>query len=109
VERQKHENKEQTVHIEERKNMAVLAAARAAIGESRGHANELPDPERERRVAVYARQVEQHGRIVAWQPASPVRDEYMCRRTRFDDGDALGRLGKTAEPRRRVAPHRRVG
>jgi len=108
VERQKHENKEQTVHIEERKNMAVLAAARAAIGESRGHANELPDPERERRVEIYAAQVAQHGRIY-WLPASPVRDEYMCRRTRFDDGDALGRLGKTAEPRRRVAPHRRVG
>ena len=96
------------MHAEGKHDLEVLVAARAAIGENRGHANELPDPERERRVNIYAAQVAQHGRIY-WLPASPVRDEYMCRRTRFDDGDALGRLGKTAEPRRRVAPHRRVG
>jgi len=99
----KHEQmKEKNVREDEKISMKILAAARAAIGESRGHANELPDPERDRRVAVYAQQVEQHGRIVAWLPSSTVRKAYLCRRTRFADGDALGRLGRTAEPRRRV-------
>jgi len=90
------------MHENQKAEMRTLAAARAAIGENRGHANELPAPERDRRVAVYAQQVEQHGRIVAWLPSSTVRDAYLCRRTRFADGDALGRLGRTAEPRRRV-------
>ena len=78
------------MHAEEKKNMAILAAARAAINENHRHANELPDPERERRVAIYAAQVAQHGRIY-WLPASPVRDGHAARRTRFADGDALGR------------------
>ena len=78
------------MHIEERKSMAILAAARAAINASRGQPNELPDPERERRVAIYAGQVKQHGRIVNWLPASDVRPAYLSARSRFADGDALG-------------------
>ena len=77
---------------EEQKNeMKILAAARAAIGESHGHANELPDPERERRVTIYADQVRRHGRITHWLIASAVRDAYLSRRSRFAEGDALGR------------------
>jgi len=78
------------MHIEEILAMRNLAAARAAINENHRHANELPDPERERRVKIYAAQVAQHGRIY-WLPASAVRDGHMMRRTRFAEGDALGR------------------
>jgi len=78
------------MHVEEKRALAALAAARAAIGESRGKPNELPDPERERRVAIYARQVERHNRIVNWLPPSDVRPAYLASRSRFADGDALG-------------------
>jgi len=78
------------MHVEERISMTILAKARAAIGESRGKPNELPDPERERRVAIYARQVERHGRIINWLPPSDVRDAYLSSRSRFADGDVLG-------------------
>ena len=42
---------------EEKFDLKILAAARAAIDASHGHANELDAPERERRVAIYAGQV----------------------------------------------------
>ena len=78
------------MHVEEKRALAALAAARAAIGESRGKPNELPDPERERRVAIYARQVQKYNRIVNWLPPSDVRPAYLATRSRFADGDALG-------------------
>jgi len=78
------------MHVEERISMTILAKARAAIGESRGKPNELPDPERERRVAIYGAQVARHGRIINWLPPSDVRDAYLSTRSRFADGDALG-------------------
>ena len=78
------------MHVEERVSMAILAKARAAIGESRGKPNELPDPERERRVAIYTKQVQRHGRITAWLPPSDVREAYLSTRSRFADGDVLG-------------------
>jgi hypothetical protein len=73
--------------------MAILAKARAAIDASRGKPNELPDPERERRVAIYARQVATSGRITAWLPPSDVREAYLASRSRFVGGDALRRRG----------------
>lgn len=79
------------MHVEQVNEMRILAKARAAIDASHGHANELPDPERERRVKVYARQVERHGRITKWLGASEVREAYLSRRSRFAYGDALGR------------------
>jgi len=92
------------MHANQKAEMAILAAARAAIGENHRHANELPDPERERRVAIYAAQVAQHGRIY-WLPASAVRDGHMTRRSRFAEGDALGRQIGDAKTQHR----RRVG
>ena len=87
-----HQMKESnSMHENQKQEMKLLAAARAAIGEGRGHANELPDPERDRRVEIYARQVEQFGRITEWLTASTVRKAYMSRRSRFANGDALGR------------------
>ena len=78
------------MHVEERKSMAILAAARAAIDASRGQPNELDDGERERRVAIYARQVAKNGRIVNWLPPSDVRAAYLASRSRFAGGDVLG-------------------
>ena len=78
------------MHYEEKVANAALAAARAAIGASRVHANELDDGERERRVAMYTAQVARHGRIVNWLPPSGVRPAYLSTRSRFADGDALG-------------------
>ena len=69
---------------QDKQEMAALAAARSAIGESRGRPNELPDPERDRRVAVYARQVERHGRIVNWLPPSAVRSACRAPHGRVD-------------------------
>ena len=83
------------MHYEEKISLAILAAARAAIGESHGHANELDAPERARRVEIYQRQVLRDGHITNWLPASGVRPAYLSRRSRFAAGDAIG--------------HRRVG
>jgi len=79
------------MHIEEKRALAALAAARAAIDANHGHANELDAPERARRVAIYAGQVRLAGHITHWLPASGVRPAYLSRRTRFAAGDALGR------------------
>ena len=78
------------MHNEEKVALKILAAARAAIGESHGHANELDAPERARRVEIHKHQIAAHGRIVDWLPASAVRPAYLSRRTRFATGDALG-------------------
>jgi hypothetical protein len=79
------------MHIEQMNEMRILTEARAAIDANRREANELPDPERERRVVAYASQVEQSGRITKWLPPSEVRAAYLSRRSRFDNGDMLGR------------------
>jgi len=79
------------MHAEEAAAMKNLAAARAAINASHGHANELDAPERARRVEIYAQQVMRDGHITDWLPASGVRSAYLSRRTRFVTGDALGR------------------
>ncbi|HOD83923.1 MAG TPA: hypothetical protein PKG77_21075 [Phycisphaerae bacterium] len=66
--------------------MRILTAARAAIDADHRQANELPDPERERRVAIYAAQVEACGRITAWLPPAEPRSRS---RSRFYHGDVL--------------------
>jgi len=78
--------KERDMHAEQRTEMRILTLARAAIDANHAVANELPDPERERRVGEYARQVEECGRITAWLPPAEPRAR---RYSRFDLGDAL--------------------
>jgi hypothetical protein len=78
------------MYIEQRTEMRILAEARRWIGGNHRQANELSDPERERRVAEYARQVAENGCIVAWMP-SEVREVRRRPTTRFAYGDALGR------------------
>ncbi|MBN2582000.1 MAG: hypothetical protein JXL80_02955 [Planctomycetes bacterium] len=75
------------MHAEQKMEMRILTEARAAIDANRGHANELPDPERQRRVAIYAAQVEARGRITIWLPA--VQPRTPSYRSRFEGGDAL--------------------
>jgi len=75
------------MHAEEKITMRVLADARRCIDADHRQANELADPERGRRVAEYARQVEQCGHIVAWLAPSQPRTP-SCR-SRFADGDVL--------------------
>ena len=74
------------MHAEQKLEMRILTAARAAIDANHAVANELPDPERERRVSEYARQVAASGRITEWlPPAEPKARRY----SRFDLGDIL--------------------
>jgi len=74
------------MHAEQKMEMRILTAARAAIDADHRLEAELPDPERDRRVAIYAGQVEQHGRITAWLPPAEPRNQY---RSRFVHGDIL--------------------
>ncbi|MFB3894077.1 MAG: hypothetical protein ACE15C_18880 [Phycisphaerae bacterium] len=74
------------MHAEQKLDMRILTAARAAIDADHRLENELPDPERERRVGIYAAQVEAAGRITAWLPPAEPRTTY---RSRFVHGDAL--------------------
>ena len=76
------------MHMEQKTEMRNLAQARARIDANRGQANELPDPERDRRVAIYAAQVERCGYITKWMPPSEPRTA-AHRRSRFADGDIL--------------------
>lgn len=74
------------MHVEEKIAMRILAEARAAIDANHRPESELPAPERERRVAIYAAQVKVAGRITAWLPPTEPRSR---RSTRFAQGDAL--------------------
>lgn len=74
------------MHVEEKTAMRILADARRCIDADHRQANELPDPQREHRVAEYARQVDQCGRITAWLPPAEPRTSY---RSRFAYGDVL--------------------
>lgn len=74
------------MHAEQKREMRILTEARAAIDANHAVANELPDPERQRRVALYAAQVAAAGHITAWLPPSEPRTTY---RSRFEGGDAL--------------------
>ena len=77
------------MHNERKIDGRILTEARRCIDANRGHGSELPDPERDRRVAIYAAQVAATGHIITWLPPSQPR--MPSRRTRFTDGDALGR------------------
>jgi len=78
--------KERDMHAEQKLEMRILTAARAAIDADHRMEAELPDPERERRVAVYAAQVEAAGHITEWlAPAEPKARRY----SRFDLGDIM--------------------
>ena len=74
------------MHAEQRTEMRILTLARAAIDANHAVANELPDPERERRVSIYAAQVAGSGRITEWLPPAEPRTRY---RSRFYHGDVL--------------------
>lgn len=74
------------MHVEEKIAMRILAEARRCIDANRGQANELPDSERDRRIAIYAAQVAANGRITAWLPPAEPR---TMRRSRFAYGDIL--------------------
>ena len=74
------------MHVEQKMEMQILTEARRAIDADHATANELPDIERDRRVAVYAVQVEASGRITTWLPPAEPRTVY---RSRFSDGDIL--------------------
>jgi len=63
-----------------------LTLARSAINANHRQESDLLEPERQRRVALYAAQVEAAGRIIAWLPPSQPRDP---RRSRFANGDIL--------------------
>ncbi len=75
------------MHAEQKIEMRILTEARRAIDAHHRTEAELPDPERQRRVAIYAAQVEASGRITAWlPPAQPRTPSY---RSRFASGDIL--------------------
>ena len=74
------------MHVEQKIEMRILTAARRAIDADHSTANELPDPERDRRVGIYTAQVEANGRITAWLPPVEPRTLY---RSRFAGGDIL--------------------
>ena len=74
------------MHAEQKLEMRILTVARAAIDANHRQESELPDPERQRRVAIYAAQVEAGGHITAWLP--PAEPRTMCR-SRFALGDIL--------------------
>ena len=74
------------MHIEQMYEMRILTLARKAIDANHRGEAELPDPERERRVCEYTRQVEACGRITAWLPPAEPRTTY---RSRFVNGDVL--------------------
>jgi len=78
--------KERDMHAEQKIEMRILTVARAAIDANHRAEAELPDPERQRRVAIYAAQVEAAGHITAWLPPSEPRTTY---RSRFACGDVL--------------------
>jgi hypothetical protein len=86
--------KERTMqHTEEKRDLQNLTEARRWLNGNGLERFELPDPERERRVEVYARQFEVFGRIVTWLPPSePCKPSY---RSRFVDGDILRRHART--------------
>ena len=75
------------MQMEQKMEMRILTEARAAIDADHRLKNELPDPERDRRVEAYTRQVEQCGHITAWLPPAEPRSP---RRSRFVYGDVLG-------------------
>ena len=56
------------MHAEQQTDMRTLAAARRWLNVNGMRQFELTDVERGRRVAEYARQVAEHGSIVAWLP-----------------------------------------
>lgn len=56
------------MHVEEVVAMRTLAAARRWLNGHGMKRFDMTDAERERRVAEYARQVAEHGRITAWLP-----------------------------------------
>ena len=75
------------MHIEEKIAMRNLAESRRWLNAAAQLRPELPDAERTRRVAEYARQIEAYGCITTWLPRSePRRPAY---RSRFADGDAM--------------------
>jgi hypothetical protein len=78
--------KERDMPAEQKMEMRILAEARRAIDAGHAMANELPDPERDRRVGIYAAQVEASGRITAWLPPAEPRTRY---RSRLVLGDIL--------------------
>lgn len=84
IERQQ---KDDAMHIEEKIAMRNLTESRRWFNAAGRLRAELPDAERARRVAEYARQVEECGRIVAWLPPSEPRTPAY--RSRFADGDAM--------------------
>ena len=75
------------MHIEERIAAKNLTESRRWLNAAAQLRPELPDAERARRVAEYARQIAAHGRIVAWLPPSEPKTPVY--RSRFADGDAL--------------------
>jgi hypothetical protein len=78
--------KDRDMHVEQKIEMRILTEARRAIDADHRVEAELPDPERDRRVAVYASQVAASGRITAWLPPAEPRAVY---RSRFAYGDIL--------------------
>ena len=56
------------MHVDEVVAMRTLAAARRWLNGRGMKRFAMTDAERERRVAEYARQVAEHGRITAWLP-----------------------------------------
>jgi hypothetical protein len=87
IEKENAMRNESTYHQDEKETMRNLAESRRWLNFNGLRQFELPDPERERRVEEYARQVAEHGAIVQWLPASEPRDPAY--RSRFADGDAL--------------------
>lgn len=75
------------MHIEQRIADRDLTQARRWLNAAGQLRSDLPDAERDRRVAEYARQIEAHGSIVAWLPPSEPRTPAY--RSRFADGDTL--------------------
>lgn len=73
------------MHIEEKVAVANLTNMRRQLKDQLRP--ELPEAERARRVAEYARQIAAYGHIVAWLPPAEAR---TCGyRSRFAGGDAL--------------------
>ena len=69
--------------------MDDLARARTWLNASGQLRSDLTDAERTRRVAVYAAQVAEHGRIVEFLPPAAGVAKSPAYRSRFADGDAL--------------------
>ena len=75
------------MHIEEKIAVANLTESRRWLNAAAQLRTDLPDAERARRVAAYARQIDAYGCITTWLPPSEPRDPAY--RSRFADGDAV--------------------